>query len=240
MILFPAIDMKDGAVVRLYKGDLDKVTHFGNNPLEQAQAFETQGFSWLHMVDLNGATKGRSVNNKPVQNIIKDSRLKIQLGGGIRDLTSIEHWLKAGVTRVILGTAAAKNPTLVHEACREFAGRIVVGIDARNGKVALEGWLEQSQINYIELAQRYEDAGVTAIIFTDISRDGALSGINIEATEKLAKAVALPIIASGGVSGLGDLLALKHSPQHFEGVIAGRALYDGRLDPKAALELFSC
>lgn len=235
MILFPAIDMKEGQVVRLLKGDLDKVSVYGDSPLAQAQLFAEQGFNWLHMVDLNGATLGASVNSEPVKEICNNTKLKVQLGGGIRSLEQIESWLDAGVERVILGTVAQKNPALVREACREFSGKIVVGIDAREGKVALEGWLEQSEVDYIDCAKQFEDAGVSAIIFTDIGRDGALTGVNIDQTAALARAVSIPVIASGGLRGMEDIEALKAAREQFEGVIAGRALYDGRLDATQAL-----
>ena len=235
MILFPAINMKEGQVVRLLKGDLDKVSVYGDSPLAQAQLFAEQGFNWLHMVDLNGATLGASVNSEPVKEICNNTKLKVQLGGGIRSLEQIESWLDAGVERVILGTVAQKNPALVREACREFSGKIVVGIDAREGKVALEGWLEQSEVDYIDCAKQFEDAGVSAIIFTDIGRDGALTGVNIDQTAALARAVSIPVIASGGLRGMEDIEALKAAREQFEGVIAGRALYDGRLDATQAL-----
>lgn len=244
MILYPAIDLKDGQAVRLLRGDMDKATVFNKDPLDQARAFRSAGFTWLHLVDLNGAFEGKPVNAEAVERIASSIDLPIQLGGGIRTLETIERWLSAGVARVILGTVAVKNPELVLEACRRFPGRIAVGIDARDGRVAVEGWAETSDLLASELARRFEDAGVSAIIYTDIDRDGALQGVNVASTAELAQAVSLPIIASGGVAGLDDIAALADVGQQpgqteIAGVVCGRALYDGRLDPKAALALLN-
>ncbi|MEX2454209.1 MAG: 1-(5-phosphoribosyl)-5-[(5-phosphoribosylamino)methylideneamino]imidazole-4-carboxamide isomerase [Rhodospirillaceae bacterium] len=238
MILFPAIDLKDGACVRLVRGDMAQSTTFNDDPAAQARAFEDAGFEWLHIVDLNGAFEGRPVNGDAVAGIVAAISMPVQLGGGIRDLATIEHWLSVGVRRVILGTVALKNPDLVREACAKFPGRIVVGIDARGGRVAVEGWAETSEVRAIELALRFEDAGVAAIIYTDIDRDGAMQGVNVEATVDLAFALTTPVIASGGVRGMADLVELKkHEKAGIEGVISGRAIYDGRLDAAAALAL---
>ncbi len=236
MILFPAIDLKDGACVRLKRGAMDEATVFNTDPGAQARAFEGAGFEWLHCVDLNGAFEGRSANREAIETIRAVIKLPIQLGGGIRDRARIDGWLEAGITRVILGTAALKNPALVKDAARAHPGRIAVGIDAREGKVATEGWAETSELEVTELARRFEDAGVAAIIFTDICRDGMLQGVNVEATAKLAKQVHIPIIASGGVAGIEDVDALIEANEpNILGVIIGRALYDGRIDADAAL-----
>lgn len=239
MILFPAIDLKDGACVRLLRGDMDKATVFNDNPGAQAASFVAAGAQWLHIVDLNGAFAGSPVNGDAVDAILAAAGdVPVQLGGGIRDLATIEHWLDAGVARVILGTAAVKQPDLVIEACRTFAGCVAVGIDARAGRVAVEGWAEESDLAAAELAHRFEDAGVAAVIYTDIDRDGALQGVNAEATAALARAVGMPVIASGGVSSLDDLKRLKpFEKDGVVGVISGRAIYDGRLDLAAALEV---
>ncbi|MFC4352383.1 1-(5-phosphoribosyl)-5-[(5-phosphoribosylamino)methylideneamino]imidazole-4-carboxamide isomerase [Fodinicurvata halophila] len=242
MILYPAIDLKDGQAVRLLRGDMDKATVFNKDPLDQARAFQAAGFQWLHLVDLNGAFEGRPVNTEAVERIAGGIDLPIQLGGGIRSLDTIERWLSAGVARVILGTVAVKDPELVHEACRRFPGRIAVGIDARDGRVAVEGWAETSDLLASDLARRFEDAGMNAIIYTDIDRDGALQGVNVASTAELAQAVDLPIIASGGVASLDDIAALasvgeRPDQRPIAGVVCGRALYDGRLDPEAALAL---
>lgn len=240
MILFPAIDLKDGECVRLLRGDMAKATVFSRDPLRQAQVFAAAGFGWLHVVDLNGAIDGRSVNGKVVGEIVKASKMRIQLGGGLRDFGAIEKWLEAGVDRVILGTAALHDPALVKRACRAFPERVVVGVDGREGRVAVQGWVEQSDLGVSELAQRFEGAGAAAIIFTDISRDGAAGGVNITATKALAKSVSTPVIASGGVASLDDLLAVKALElDGVIGVIAGRALYDGRLDAKTALKVMT-
>jgi phosphoribosylformimino-5-aminoimidazole carboxamide ribotide isomerase len=235
MILFPAIDVKDGHCVRLRQGDMAQATAFHNDPAAQARSFESMGFAWLHVVDLNGAFAGHSVNADAIRAIRAAIKIPMQLGGGIRDSKGIETWLEAGVTRVILGTAALRNPELVKDAARKFQGRIVVGIDARDGFVAVEGWAQESSLSATDLAKRFEDAGVAAIIFTDIARDGMLQGVNVPATAALARAVAIPVIASGGVSGVSDIEALAESGAPIAGVVIGRALYDGRIDPAAAL-----
>lgn len=236
MILFPAIDLKDGACVRLKHGDMEDATVFNNDPAAQAKTFEQQGFRYLHIVDLNGAFAGRPVNAAAVESILKAVEMPCQLGGGIRDLTTIEMWLAKGIRRIILGTVAVRNPDLVREACRRFPGRIAVGIDAKGGKVATEGWAAATELTVIELAQRFEDAGVAAIIFTDIDRDGILAGLNLPSTLALAKATSIPVIASGGLASMADIEALA-APECaiLEGAISGRALYDGRIDPAAAL-----
>ncbi len=238
MILFPAIDLQDGQCVRLKRGAMEEATVFNTDPAAQATSFADAGFEWLHCVDLNGAFDGRSTNADAIKAIRAAINLPIQLGGGIRDRAGIEGWLEAGISRIILGTAALKNPTLVKEAARAHPGLIAVGIDARDGKVAVEGWAEVSQLDVAELAARFEDVGVAAIIFTDIARDGMLQGVNAEATAALARLTKIPVIASGGVAGIGDIEALKstHEP-NILGVIIGRALYDGRIDATAALTL---
>jgi phosphoribosylformimino-5-aminoimidazole carboxamide ribotide isomerase len=238
MILFPAIDLKDGQCVRLRQGVMSEATVFGDDPAAQALAFERIGFRYLHVVDLNGAFEGEPVNAAAVRAILGAITMPIQLGGGIRSLAQIETWLKAGVTRVILGTVAVRNPTLVREAAKSYPGQIVIGIDAKEGRVAIEGWAETSELTATELAKRFEDAGVAAIIYTDISRDGLLCGLNLEATAALARAVTIPVIASGGLASIADIERLV-SPEYamLGGAIAGRALYDGRLDAAAALDL---
>lgn len=238
MILFPAIDLKDGACVRLKRGEMEEATIFNIDPAAQARAFADAGFKWLHCVDLNGAFEGRSANAPAIRAIRAAIDLPIQLGGGIRDRAGIEHWLDAGITRVILGTAALRNPTLVKEAARAHPGRIAVGIDAKDGRVAVEGWAETSEMAVLDLARGFEDAGVAAVIFTDIARDGMLQGVNVEATAKLANSVRTPVIASGGVAGIADIerLLAAQAP-NIQGVVIGRALYDGRIDPQAALAL---
>ncbi|MCF4096942.1 1-(5-phosphoribosyl)-5-[(5-phosphoribosylamino)methylideneamino]imidazole-4-carboxamide isomerase [Maritalea mediterranea] len=237
MILFPAIDLKDGKCVRLQKGDMDKATIFNDDPVDQAQQFAAQGFKYLHMVDLNGAFAGESVNGDPVEKIIRDVDMPVQLGGGIRTLDHIKAWLDRGLTRVILGTIAVRDPDLVYKACELYPGQIAVGIDARGGKVAVEGWAETSELDVIELAQKFEGAGVAAIIFTDIDRDGILTGINWDATLELANATKIPVIASGGLASMDDIeMMTKPEMQALEGAISGRALYDGRIDVPAALE----
>jgi phosphoribosylformimino-5-aminoimidazole carboxamide ribotide isomerase len=235
VIVFPAIDLKDGRCVRLKQGDMAQATTFNEVPSSQAQAFQAAGFTWLHVVDLNGAFAGHSANTPAIRAILAATTNPIQLGGGIRDRAGIDGWLAAGVTRVILGTAAVRNPALVKDAARTHPNRIAVGIDARDGMVAVEGWAESSTLSAIELAKRFEDAGVAAIVFTDIARDGMLGGVNVAATAELARAVSIPVIASGGVGGVGDVEALKKSGANIAGVVIGRALYDGRIDPKAAL-----
>ena len=226
--------------MRLLRGDMAKATVFSRNPSAQAQSFAAAGFGWLHVVDLNGAIGGQSANGKVVAEILKAAKIRIQLGGGLRDFGSIEKWLEAGVERVILGTAALHDPALVKRACRAFPGRVIVGIDGREGRVAVQGWVEQSDLAVSELAQRFEGAGASAIIFTDISRDGAATGVNVAATTALAKSISTPVIASGGVASLDDLVAVKTLERDgVIGVIAGRALYDGRLDAKAALKVMA-
>jgi phosphoribosylformimino-5-aminoimidazole carboxamide ribotide isomerase len=240
MILFPAIDLKDGRCVRLVRGEMGHATVFNDDPAAQARTFEAQGFRWLHIVDLNGAFAGRPVNAAAVEAILAAVAIPVQLGGGIRDLATIGAWLGKGVRRVILGTAAVRDPALVRAACKRFPGSIAVGIDARGGKVAVAGWAEASELSAVELARRFEDAGVAAIVHTDIDRDGVLKGLNLPATAALARATSIPVIASGGLAGLGDIEALL-APEYamLDGAIAGRALYDGRLDAKAALALLS-
>ncbi|MDR3518740.1 MAG: 1-(5-phosphoribosyl)-5-[(5-phosphoribosylamino)methylideneamino]imidazole-4-carboxamide isomerase [Azospirillaceae bacterium] len=240
MILYPAIDLKDGACVRLIRGDMDQATVFNVDPAEQAAMFARQGFNWLHLVDLNGAFAGRPVNADAVEAILKQLKVPVQLGGGIRTLETIGMWLGKGVQRVILGTVALRNPDLVKEACRQFPGRIAVAIDAREGFVAVQGWAQTSEIRALDLALRFEDSGVAAIIYTDINRDGAMGGVNVEATSDLAFALTTPVIASGGVSSMDDLIALKaEEASGIEGVICGRALYDGRIDPEMALRMLA-
>ncbi len=238
MILFPAIDLKDGECVRLKQGDMGRATVYNPDPAAQAKEFEELGFSWLHIVDLNGAFAGMPVNGAAVETILKTISMPVQLGGGIRDMATIEHWLTRGISRVILGTAAVREPELVYEACKAFPGKIAVGIDARAGNVAVEGWGEASGIAAGELAQRFENAGVAAIIYTDIDRDGILTGINFDMTVELAEQVAIPVIASGGLSSLDDIKTLLEPRcAILEGAISGRALYDGRLDPAEALAM---
>ena len=238
MILFPAIDLKDGQCVRLKLGDMNAATVFNDNPAAQAASFARQGFRWLHLVDLNGAFAGKPINTEAVDAIINAVSIPIQLGGGIRNLAQIEHWLGRGIRRVILGTAALRNPDLVKQACRLYPGRIAVGIDAKAGRVAVEGWAETSDLGAIELARRFEDAGVAAVIFTDIDRDGVLKGLNIESTLALAKATAIPVIASGGLASIEDIRRLLEPDcDILEGAISGRALYDGRLNAREALAL---
>ncbi|MFA5581376.1 MAG: 1-(5-phosphoribosyl)-5-[(5-phosphoribosylamino)methylideneamino]imidazole-4-carboxamide isomerase [Paracoccaceae bacterium] len=234
MILYPAIDLKDGQAVRLYKGEMDQATIFNDNPAAQAQEFVRAGCEWLHLVDLNGAFAGSPVNSAAVEAILAACPVPAQLGGGIRDMATIEHWLGRGVARVILGTVAVENPALVREAARAFPGQVAVGIDARHGRVATKGWAEETDVMAGDLAQSYEDAGVAAIIYTDINRDGAMQGPNIDATEALARAVSIPVIASGGVASLADLIALRDTGV-IAGAISGRALYDGAIDLAAAL-----
>jgi phosphoribosylformimino-5-aminoimidazole carboxamide ribotide isomerase len=240
VILFPAIDLKDGRCVRLAQGEMAAATVFNDDPAAQARTFQAQGFRYLHVVDLNGAFAGKPVNAEAVAAILKAIGIPVQLGGGIRDLATIEAWLARGVHRVVLGTAAVRDPDLVREACRHYPGRIAVGIDARAGKVAVEGWAETSRLSAVELAQRFADAGVAAIIYTDIDRDGVLKGLNLPATAELARSTSIPVIASGGLAGLDDVRALMQ-PEYslLAGAIAGRALYDGRLDPAAALALIA-
>ncbi|MDX1576313.1 MAG: 1-(5-phosphoribosyl)-5-[(5-phosphoribosylamino)methylideneamino]imidazole-4-carboxamide isomerase, partial [Kiloniellales bacterium] len=238
MIVFPAIDLKDGAAVRLLRGEMGHATLYNPDPAAQARDFAAAGFSWLHLVDLNGAFEGRAVNAAAVEAILEAVELPVQLGGGIRDMAAVERWLAAGVRRVILGTAALKDPDLVRAACRRYPGQVVVSIDARGGRVAVEGWAEESETLAVDLARRFEDAGVAALVYTDIERDGALEGVNLAATAELARAVAIPVIASGGISSLDDiaaLMALDDPP--LAGAICGRALYDGRIDPASLFRL---
>jgi phosphoribosylformimino-5-aminoimidazole carboxamide ribotide isomerase len=236
MIIFPAIDIKDGKCVRLLQGDLAKETVFHNHPAEQAKDFEALGFQWIHIVDLNGAVEGKAVNGAVVKAIIQSVTIPVQLGGGIRSMQAIESWLEAGVSRIVLGTAALKNPQLVKEACRRYPDQIVVGIDARGKKVAIEGWVHVSNDDPLTLAKRFEDAGVAAIIYTDIERDGIMAGPDLQGTLNLAEAVSIPIIASGGVRSVSDITELKTlESSGLVGLICGRALYEGAIDPKAAL-----
>jgi phosphoribosylformimino-5-aminoimidazole carboxamide ribotide isomerase len=238
LTLFPAIDLKDGACVRLQRGEMDRATIYGEDPAAQAKAWQAAGFSWVHVVDLNGAFAGKTANGPAVKAIVDAVDIPVQLGGGIRDIGAVESWLAAGISRVILGSAAAKNPPLVLEACKLFPGRIAVGIDARDGFVATEGWAETSSMPAADLGLRFEDAGVSAIIYTDIGRDGMLSGLNIAETIALAQSVSLPVIASGGVAGVADIIALKdaaRTQKNLAGTILGRALYDGSLAPAEAL-----
>ena len=235
MILYPAIDLKDGQAVRLLKGEMDKATVFNDDPASQAAKFVEAGCEWLHLVDLNGAFAGEPVNAAAVEAILERVSVPTQLGGGIRDMATIERWLEKGLKRVILGTVAVENPALVREAAGAFPGQVAVGIDARNGLVATRGWAEETDVQVTDLARSFEDAGVAAIIYTDINRDGAMQGPNIEATAALANAVSIPVIASGGVSSLDDLLALRDCGAQLDGAISGRALYDGALDLKEAL-----
>ncbi|MGL4278826.1 MAG: 1-(5-phosphoribosyl)-5-[(5-phosphoribosylamino)methylideneamino]imidazole-4-carboxamide isomerase [Albidovulum sp.] len=238
MILYPAIDLKDGQCVRLLHGEMSKATVFGDDPAAQAAKFEAAGSEWLHLVDLNGAFAGEPVNAAAVEAILARVSVPCQLGGGIRDMATIETWLSKGLARVILGTVAVENPALVREAARAFPGKVAVGIDARNGKVATKGWAEETDVLVTDLARSFEDAGVAAIIYTDILRDGAMQGPNIAATEALARAVTIPVIASGGVSSLADLIALRDTGV-ISGAISGRALYDGAIDLGAALRALS-
>lgn len=238
MILFPAIDLKDGQCVRLKLGEMDAATVFNDDPAAQAVAFERQGFKYLHIVDLNGAFAGKPVNGAAVEAILEAITIPAQLGGGIRDLATIEAWLAKGIRRVILGTVAVRNPALVKDAARCFPGRVAVGIDAKGGKVAVEGWAETAELNAIDLAKRFEDVGVAAIIYTDIERDGVLKGLNLKATAALAQATRIPVIASGGLASIADVRELlKPEYRMLEGAITGRALYDGRINAKEALEL---
>ncbi|TNE39290.1 MAG: 1-(5-phosphoribosyl)-5-[(5-phosphoribosylamino)methylideneamino]imidazole-4-carboxamide isomerase [Alphaproteobacteria bacterium] len=238
MILFPAIDLKDGACVRLEEGDMARATTFNLDPAAQAKSFEAAGFEWLHLVDLNGAFEGESVNGAAVEAILSGISLPVQLGGGIRTMAHVESWLAKGVTRVILGTAAVQDPAFVKEAARAFPGRVAVGLDAKDGKVAVNGWAEVSELTAAEVARRFEAAGIAAIIYTDIARDGLLKGLNFEATRALAEEVSIPVIASGGLASMDDIEALA-APENacLAGAISGRALYDGRIDAKAALAI---
>ena len=238
MILFPAIDLKDGQCVRLEQGDMARATVFNRDPAAQAKTFEAQGFEYLHVVDLDGAFAGKPMNAAAVERIVGTISIPVQLGGGIRDTATVERWLDKGVTRVIIGTAAVRNPPFVNQAAKNFPGRIAVGLDARDGKVAVDGWAQTSELSALDLAKRFEDAGVAAIVYTDISRDGMLKGLNLDATVALAEAVSVPVVASGGLASLDDIKALLHPrAKKLAGAIAGRALYDGRLDPAEALAL---
>ncbi len=239
MILYPAIDLKDGNAVRLLRGEMDKATVFNEDPAAQARAFVEAGCEWLHLVDLNGAFAGEPVNAAPVEAILKACDVPAQLGGGIRDMATIETWIEKGLARVILGTVAVENPDLVREAAKAFPGKVAVGIDARNGMVATKGWAEETDVQVTDLARSFEDAGVAAIIYTDINRDGAMQGPNIDATAALAQAVSIPVIASGGVSSLHDLIALRDCGVELNGAISGRALYDGAIDLEEAIRALS-
>lgn len=237
MILFPAIDLKDGQCVRLKLGDMNQATVFADDPAAQARTFQDQGFEYLHLVDLNGAFAGTSVNGDAVEAILKSVSIPVQLGGGIRDLDAIAGWLDKGMARVILGTLAVRDPELVRHACREFPGQVAVGIDAKGGHVAVEGWAESSTLSVLDLASKFEDAGVSAIIYTDIDRDGILAGLNIKSTLELAAATSIPVIASGGLASMDDINRLTRKDcAVLEGAISGRALYDGRIDPALALQ----
>jgi phosphoribosylformimino-5-aminoimidazole carboxamide ribotide isomerase len=238
VILFPAIDLKNGQCVRLEQGDMARATVFNLDPAAQAASFAAQGFAYLHVVDLDGAFAGQPMNAHAVEAMLKAVTMPVQLGGGIRDLKTVEAWLGKGVARVIIGTAAVRDPELVKTAARKFPGRVAVGLDARDGKVAVQGWAETSQVTVLEIAERFEDAGVAAIIFTDIARDGLLKGLNLDATLALADRISIPVIASGGLASIEDVKAmLTPRAKKLAGAIAGRALYDGRLDPSAALAL---
>lgn len=243
MILFPAIDLKDGKCVRLYKGEMDQATVFNDNPSDQAQKFERAGCEWIHIVDLNGAFAGRPINEEPVDEILKSVTIPIQLGGGIRDIETIENWIKKGVSRIILGTIALRDPSFVITAAKIFPGKIVVGIDARNGMVAVEGWAKTSDMSAAQLGKKFQDAGVTSIIYTDIDRDGTMNGLNIENTVALSDALSIPVIASGGVASIDDLkilkLAAKKTNGTIEGVISGRAIYDGRLNIRDGIAILN-
>ncbi len=238
MILFPAIDLKDGLAVRLEQGDMARATVFHRDPAEQARTFAAQGFEYLHIVDLDGAFAGRPMNAAAVERILAAVKIPLQLGGGIRDRATVASWLTKGVTRVIIGTAAVRDPALVKAVAKEFPGRVAVGLDTRNGKVSVEGWAETSELSALDIARRFEDAGVAAIIYTDVARDGMLQGLNLEATIALADAVSIPVIASGGFASLADVRALlEPRAKKLAGAIVGRALYDGRLDAAEALHM---
>ncbi len=240
MILFPAIDLKNGQCVRLQQGDMARATVFNLDPAAQAATFERQGFEYLHIVDLDGAFAGKPQNAEAVEAILKTVKMPVQLGGGIRDMATLEAWLEKGIARVIIGTAAVRDPAFVKEAAKKYPGRVAVGLDARDGKVAVEGWAETSTVTALEIAQRFEDAGVAAIIFTDIARDGLLKGLNLDATIALAEAISIPVIASGGLASIDDVKALlTPRAKKLEGAISGRALYDGRIDPAEALALIA-
>ena len=238
MILFPAIDLKEGLAVRLEQGDMARATVFNTDPALQAVAFEQMGFDYLHIVDLDGAFAGKPVNRASVDRILSTAGCKVQLGGGIRDMATVEGWLSRGVTRIIIGTAAVHNPSLVKDAARKFPGKVAVGLDARDGKVAVQGWAEISELSALDIARRFEDAGVAAIVYTDVARDGMLKGLNLDATVALADSISIPVIASGGLASIDDIKALlEPRAKKLAGAIAGRALYDGRLDAAEALKL---
>jgi phosphoribosylformimino-5-aminoimidazole carboxamide ribotide isomerase len=238
VILFPAIDLKNGEAVRLQQGDMSRATVFNKDPVAQARAFEGMGFQWLHLVDLDGAFAGKPVNARAVAGILKAVKMPVQLGGGIRNLQTVENWLSAGVKRVVIGTAAVRDPEFVKIAAKKFPGQVAVGIDARHGKVAVSGWAEDTAFEASEIAKLFEDCGVAAIIYTDVERDGMLQGLNLDSTIALADSVSIPVIASGGLASLDDIKKLiEPRAKKLEGAIAGRALYDGRLDPAAALKL---
>jgi phosphoribosylformimino-5-aminoimidazole carboxamide ribotide isomerase len=240
VIVYPAIDLKDGRCVRLVRGAMDSATVFNDDPAAQARTFAAAGAQWIHVVDLDGAFAGKPKNAAAVEAVVRASRAQVQLGGGIRDAATIEAWLGKSVARVVLGTVAVKNPNLVREACRRWPGRVALGIDARGGKVAVEGWAETASVTVLDLARRFEDAGAAAIVHTDIDRDGALQGVNVAATAALARALKTPVIASGGIASLDDLAALRaHENDGIAGAIVGRALYDGRVDLKSALALMA-
>jgi phosphoribosylformimino-5-aminoimidazole carboxamide ribotide isomerase len=240
MILFPAIDLKNGEAVRLKQGDMARATVFNSNPAAQAKTFEDQGFEWLHLVDLDGAFAGKPVNALAVAQILKKVKIPVQLGGGIRNLKTVEAWLGEGISRVIIGTAAVREPAFVKEAARKFPGKIAIGIDARHGKVAISGWAEETQLEVAEVARLFEGAGVAAIVYTDVERDGMMQGLNLDSTIALAEAVSIPVIASGGFASIDDVKALlEPRAKKLVGAIAGRALYDGRIDPKEALALLN-
>lgn len=238
MILFPAIDLKNGECVRLEQGDMARATVFNTDPAAQAKSFEQQGFEYLHVVDLDGAFAGKPVNAQAVEAMLSTLTIPVQLGGGIRDIATVEGWLTKGISRVIIGTAAVRDPAFVKDAAKRYPGRVAVGLDARDGKVAVDGWAETSEVTALDIARRFEDAGVTAIIFTDIARDGLLKGLNLDATIALADAVSIPVIASGGLASIADVKAmLTPRAKKLAGAIAGRALYDGRLDAAEAISL---
>jgi len=238
VILYPAIDLKQGEVVRLKQGDMDQATVYGSDPAAVAKDFEAAGFEWVHVVDLDGAFAGQTINMPAVEAVLDTVSIPVQLGGGIRNMTAVEGWLARGISRVILGTAAVRDPDFVREAAKTFPGKVAVGIDARGGKVAVQGWAETSELTALELAGRFEDAGIAALIYTDIGRDGLLKGLDFEGTRALAEAVSIPVIASGGLAGIEDVRELlKPENINIAGAIAGRALYDGRLDPREAVEL---
>jgi phosphoribosylformimino-5-aminoimidazole carboxamide ribotide isomerase len=238
VILFPAIDLKNGEAVRLEQGDMARATVFNRDPAAQAKTFESQGFEWLHLVDLDGAFAGKPVNARAVAAILKAVKIPVQLGGGIRNLATVERWLAEGITRVVIGTAAVRDPDFVKAAAKQFPGKVAVGIDARAGKVAVSGWAEETQLEAVELARLFENGGVAAIVYTDVERDGMMQGLNLDATLALAESVSIPVIASGGLASIADVRSLlQPRARKLEGAIAGRALYDGRLDAKAALAL---